>query len=514
MDKEREESARRPLAEALEGLDRGEICALFVRICRQVQAESGTAHWHGGLYPDNIDVEGESVVIGPVSGEGWADPELDFLAPELYWNGEKSPAADVYALGLLLYTAVSGGRLPFGRPGNRRARERRLKGDGFRVPEGAGRRLAEIIGKATAFQANERYQSVEELRAALVSCVNNIYIDGSAEAETLFHKSEDELSPVERMMLDILKKEEDPDLEKAPEEPEEPEEEEEAIPEEKSAENTAEEKSEEKPAESEDKPDEPEVPEDFPVVILTEEKNPELEPVVVKRTPVQYQNSVAREKTIAKKVRRRRLRPILLFLLLSLLLVGAALYYRNVILMQESPEGTAAEATPLPAETLQPEQGSVPAPQTTPETVETTPDPTPEPTPVPLEHSYHVFVDDVDWVEARDRSVNAGGYLVVIDDKAEFDRVTALLDEQGVTFAWVGCRRIEGDLKWVKETNGGYIVWADDEPSYSWAGVAEDYIMLTKDSGEWRYNDINRDPFEYYYYTYTGRVAYVIEFEG
>ena len=55
----------------------------------------------------------------PSSGKP-TEQEQEFLAPEMFWNGEKSPAADVYSLGLLLYYAVCGARLPFSRSGAER----------------------------------------------------------------------------------------------------------------------------------------------------------------------------------------------------------------------------------------------------------------------------------------------------------------------------------------------------------------------------------------------------------
>ena len=139
----------------------------------------------------------------------------------MFWNGEGSPASDVYSLGLLLYYAMDSGRLPFAKDGEELAHKRRMNGESFDPPKAAGRRLGEIVAKATRFQASERYRSVGELKAVLDSCASNPYLAGAPSAETVFHKSDEELSKVERMMVSILARdasaaEEKPVREEAP----------------------------------------------------------------------------------------------------------------------------------------------------------------------------------------------------------------------------------------------------------------------------------------------------------
>ena len=512
MEQTEEKRPLQPLGDAIADLDRKELCDLLVRLCDLIQQEVGTGAYRGGLFPNNITREEDGTVhLGPAAEADWDGQERDFLAPEMFWHGQKSPAADVYSLGLILYYAVNSARLPFYKSGEDGARQRRMNGEAITPPKAAGRRLSEIIVKATAFQVGERYQSVEELKAALLSCVSNIYLSGPVSAENLYHKKEEDLSTVERMMLEILRKEEDPEIvkneideEQVPQEPivgplmpenKEPEPEPEA----------------ETPAE-EAAPTEAPAEEEKPVVILTEEKNPELEPVVINRfTPPQYQNSTERERKIASKVRRRRRRPLVIILVLCALLLAAAAIYDHIQLRElQNQIGQTAETQ----ESAAPE---APAPETTP-VVEETPQPvveaTPAPTEAPKESRYELIVSDVSWITARDSAVNAGGHLVVINDEAEYNRVLEMARAQNISYIWIGCRRVEGTMTWVESAKVDYWPWHPGEPSLVDGNVPEDYLMLSNINGTWGYNDNRNDPAGDYPDFYSGRVGYIIEFEN
>lgn len=514
MDQSSSNTEERPLGESLADLDRKELCDLIVRLCDLVQQEVGTGGYRGGLFPDNIFREEDGTLrLGPAAQENWSGQEREFLAPELFWHGKRSPAADVYSLGLILYYAVNSARLPFYKSGETGARQRRMNGEAITPPKAAGRRLSEIIVRATAFQPGERYQSVEELKAALISCVSNIYLTGAVSAESLYHKKEEDLSKVERMMLDILRKEEDPEIVKS-------EIEEEELPQEPivgplmDEEKTEDEEApapEEAPAAESAPTEEPR--EEQRVVILTEEKNPELEPVVINRiTPPQYQNSTERERKIASKVRRRRRRPFIIILIVCALLLSAAAIYDHIQLRQLQ------EQINNPAPTEAPAQMELPPIETSPAAVAETPQPivetTPEPTPAPKESRYELIVSDVSWITARDSAINAGGHLVVIDNDAEYRRVLDLAQEYSVSYIWIGCRRVEGAMTWVVHSDTDYWPWLAGEPSFVDGSVPEDYLMLSHINGEWGYNDNRNDPAGDYPAFYSGRIAYIIEFEN
>ncbi len=192
-------------------LTRGDLTALCEALCEILARTDG---YHGGVRPGNISYAGaDAVALGDKARAGtrdWSTEELEFMAPEVFWSGELAPSADVYSIGLLLYAGVSGGKLPFypqehePMPNDRAAAlRRRMNGEELRMPKGAGKKLAEIIRKATQYRAEDRYQTPEALCAALRQYRAEMK-NSAPTAQEMFEKPEQELSDVERMMLGIL----------------------------------------------------------------------------------------------------------------------------------------------------------------------------------------------------------------------------------------------------------------------------------------------------------------------
>ncbi len=281
----------------------------------------------------------------------------------------------MYSLGLLLWYGLSGGKLPL-EGESPDPQLSRMSGKEFSPPAGAGVRLGEIVQKACAFKAADRYASVEELRIVLESCLDEKYETGAE----LFRKDEAELSEAERMMLAIIggeTAEEPPALENA-DSGEEKTPEETPLSREEAAElilaGNAPEKTEERDVEAEkkalveevfgeaEKPEEPEKPEEspepekpapapaaaeedvrvykpgkaqkdyVPIPILTEEKNPELAPVIPSKRPaIQYSKDEERNRQITENVKKRRTRPVGVVLILCGLLILAALVANSVL---------------------------------------------------------------------------------------------------------------------------------------------------------------------------------------
>ena len=153
---------------------------LGMSLCDAVLYAVGRDRFHGGIRPDNISVrDGQVFLGGPLKhnvGE-FTPQELEYMAPELFWDGVRSPSADVYSLGLVLYSLYNYGRLPFWPTGgaitpNARAAalQRRMSDESLQPPEGADAELAAVILRALAFRTEERWQDVAELRDALGSC--------------------------------------------------------------------------------------------------------------------------------------------------------------------------------------------------------------------------------------------------------------------------------------------------------------------------------------------------------
>ena len=149
---------------------------LVEELCAQLVGDSDS--FHGGIWPGNIRLSSnKKAVLGapseaPVS-QREAD-EVEFLAPEFFWDGSKSAAADVYSLGLLLYAMCNRGRMPF-QPRNKTltdtdrsaALRRRMKGETVSVTGKLSSGLKEAISKALAYDPEKRYISAAEFLAAL-----------------------------------------------------------------------------------------------------------------------------------------------------------------------------------------------------------------------------------------------------------------------------------------------------------------------------------------------------------
>jgi hypothetical protein len=533
----------RALGDRILDMDRQELCALAVRICLRITAEAGPLKYRGGIFPENISIaEDGSVAIGPAKMEKWKRQELEFIAPELYWHGESCPASDVYSLGLLLFYATNGGKLPFATALDS-GQLSRMSGKHFSAPEAAGPFLGAVIERATAFKAANRYENVDDLRIMLEASLDNKYLTGAPGSKSLFQKEASELSEMEKMMLSILggtgasRTEPEPeeagtvlDLEKLMQEPA-PEPRPKRKPIEPDAEmqllleefNTPLAKEPEYPvddgeegtlaklplASDEDvrvyKPREKRDPNGQSIPILTEEKNPELAPIVVKPRPrtVRQEHEVQREKQIAEENAERRLLPLVVVLGLSLILiVGAGL--ANYLLNHRSPR-----PAPAPSQVVvTPEQTEAPA-----ELPAETPDVAVSGN-VPIEPYYEAFLTDVSWTEAQRQCLARGGHLAVIDSEEEFRTVTDLAAQAGITRLWLGCRRINNQLVWERESETPYFLWAQGEPSYFdvYDSVSEDYIMAWYRDGVWSYNDSRDDPVSDYPGMYSGTIGYVCEY--
>ena len=562
---------------------RKELCSLVSRICKEIKAEVGNNAYRGGIYPENIsEDENGDLAIGSAKKSEWSENELAYVAPEIYWNNKSCPQSDVYALGLILYYGASGGRLPFeGESTN--AQLMRMSGKTVYAPAAAGKRLGEIIEKALRFKESERFQNPEELGIMLDSCENNKYIQAAAGAAAVFQKKNGELSDLEKMMVQIMEgddpmtdgsKEMD-DLNReivsgivdsakysVPEELTEKTEEEvfkeaglkrpEAEPETENPEDLV--SAVFGSADDADDPDRPDPrdpkeldqeedirvyePGQQTIPVLTEDRNPDLAPVTVrKKSPVMAVQKRKPPVSAKKKKKKNRGRPLLIVLLLcAVLLIAAAV--ANILLRAFS--GSASEeptsvvivtATPVPEEEQQitevPENQDVASVEIAPvEIVEAPEEPAEEVRePVAIEpvtptatgvHTYEAVKSDVSWTEARKLASDTGGYLVTINNQEELIRVVQMAEDAGFDKIWIGCHRENGNLIWESGETVDYYPWDNGEPSYSDAGdgVSEDYLLLWYRNGRWVYNDSRENPLKDYFDMYGGKIGYVIEHVG
>ncbi len=148
------------------------------KLCRIAAEECGENGFKGGIRPGNIYVAEDGRVkvgkAGKAGENGWTKLELEYMAPEVFWNGEESAAADVYAIALIMYAGTQRRQASVcrGRRAERReacacALRRRMSGDSFPMPEGVPDKLLAILKRALAFEPAKRYENSYEMLKAL-----------------------------------------------------------------------------------------------------------------------------------------------------------------------------------------------------------------------------------------------------------------------------------------------------------------------------------------------------------
>lgn len=158
--------------------------------------------YHGGIYPENIlYTENTICFITPGIKHNHSQDEVLFMAPEQFWGGEASQSTDIYSIGMLLYFACTGGRLPFDEYDANTAVHRRMEGEYVPAPEGTGRQLAHIVEKALSFKPEDRFGNLTEFRAVLMTCLDD---EADRRVVALLGKQDGELSEIEKMMLGIV----------------------------------------------------------------------------------------------------------------------------------------------------------------------------------------------------------------------------------------------------------------------------------------------------------------------
>ncbi len=145
-------------------------------LCAQLEGDSDS--FHGGIWPGNIRLDPNRIaILGEASDTPVAQrpaDEVEFLAPEYFWDGTKSASADVYSLALLLYAMCNRGRMPF-QPKNKTltdtdrsaALRRRMKGETVPVTGKISRSLKDVLSKALSYDPEKRYISAAEFLSAL-----------------------------------------------------------------------------------------------------------------------------------------------------------------------------------------------------------------------------------------------------------------------------------------------------------------------------------------------------------
>lgn len=442
-----------------------QLLELAKKLCRIAAEECGENGFRGGIRPGNIYVAEDGRVkvgkAGKAGENGWTKLELEYMAPEVFWNGEESAAADVYAIALIVYVGLNGGKLPFADETEPNAEKRahalrrRMSGDSFPMPEGVPDKLLAILKRALAFEPDNRYENSYEMLKALWEYCGD---------------EPEEIKPASKApeLCEEPKPQSEP--EKQPESEPKPEPEKQPKPEPKKA------------------PVKNEKPKAAPTPKTQEApKKAEAEPAL----PKQMRN--IHEKRAAK-------RSAVTLAVITLLLVGVGFGRSSISFDAILP----AVQTQAPEPTAQP---------TTPPSA--APTETPEPSKVPAEVQYMLYSEDVSWDEAERRCTELGGHLATIKDAADYEKLCQLLADSNAQYVWIGAYRgDDGQIKWLDGKEHDFYAWAQGEPSMtdSYDGAAENYIMLVKQTdGTWLYNDSRPDPMAQYSRFYSGKIAYICQ---
>lgn len=442
-----------------------QLLELAKKLCRIAAEECGENGFRGGIRPGNIYVAEDGRVkvgkAGKAGENGWTKLELEYMAPEVFWNGEESAAADVYAIALIVYVGLNGGKLPFADETEPNAEKRahalrrRMSGDSFPMPEGVPDKLLAILKRALAFEPDNRYENSYEMLKALWEYCGD---------------EPEEIKPASKApeLCEEPKPQSEP--EKQPESEPKPEPEKQPKPEPKKA------------------PVKNEKPKAAPTPKTQEApKKAEAEPALPKQTRNIHEKRAAKRSAVTLAV-------------ITLLLVGVGLG-RSSIRFDAIPPAVQTQAQEPTAQPTTPPSAA--------------PTETPEPSKAPAEVQYMLYSEDVSWDEAERRCTELGGHLATIKDAADYEKLCQLLADSNAQYVWIGAYRgDDGQIKWLDGKEHDFYAWAQGEPSMtdSYDGAAENYIMLVKQAdGTWLYNDSRPDPMAQYSRFYSGKIAYICQ---
>lgn len=430
-----------------------QLLELAKKLCRIAAEECGENGFRGGIRPGNIYVAEDGRVkvgkTGKAGENGWTKLELEYMAPEVFWNGEESAAADVYAIALIVYVGLNGGKLPFADETEPNAEKRahalrrRMSGDSFPMPEGVPDKLLAILKRALAFEPDNRYEnSYEMLKALWEYCGDEPEeIKPASKAPELCEEPKPQSEP---------EKQPKPEPKKAPVKNEKPK----AAP----------------------TPKTQEAP-----------KKAEAEPAL----PKQMRN--IHEKRAAK-------RSAVTLAVITLLLVGVGLGRSSIRF----------DATPPAVQTQAPEPTAQP---TTPPSAAPTETPEPSKAPAEVQYMLYSEDVSWDEAERRCTELgghlatikDAADYeklcQLLADSNAQYVWIGAYRGDDG-QIKWLDGK--EHDFyAWAQ---------GEPSMTDSYDGAAENYIMLVKQAdGTWLYNDSRPDPMAQYSRFYSGKIAYICQ---
>lgn len=219
-------------------LTRDETLRLGISVCRSLIRCRDFGYIYPNLKPENILFDRKGVCkLGDFGSFSCLEPAKSsiaykrtqyYAAPEYITSGKINCTADTYSLGLVLYTLINRGRLPFTEPYPQelsigsfdRSKENRIAGVAFPPPALFDDDLCRIIGKACARRPEDRYLSPKQMLQDLESALAHQPF-GEMEFEDVYSVSDEPADPDEAPAADAPQAAQtpEPDLPAAPEVP-------------------------------------------------------------------------------------------------------------------------------------------------------------------------------------------------------------------------------------------------------------------------------------------------------
>ncbi len=195
-------------------LTREETLRLGISVCRSLIRCRDFGYIYPNLKPENILFDRKGVCkLGDFGSFSCLEPAKSsiaykrtqyYAAPEYITTGKINCTADTYSLGLVLYTLINRGRLPFTEPYPQeltigsfdRSKENRIAGTAFPPPAIFDEALCKIIGKACARKPEDRYLSPKQMLQDLESALADEPF-GQPEFEEVYSSEPEPEAPAE-----------------------------------------------------------------------------------------------------------------------------------------------------------------------------------------------------------------------------------------------------------------------------------------------------------------------------
>jgi len=184
-------------------MTRNDIVSLGLDLCTALDICSKRGIIHRDIKDENIFVNEDGIfklgdfgiAMNLVRG-GWTAAMLGtphFMVPEVFHGEPYGAQVDLYSLGIVLYRLLHHGRLPCMPPypapvlgtDGALALQRRMRGEEFPPPDQADGRLADVVLKACAYRATDRYGSAAEMKIDLLKVAKDFSPEAASEPITL-----------------------------------------------------------------------------------------------------------------------------------------------------------------------------------------------------------------------------------------------------------------------------------------------------------------------------------------